>query len=378
MLYIKRILLILCFSPVLLEAAEFYEPFQTTRQLGMGGVYVFNENDSNSFIQNPAYSCFTKGMNWSIANLNFGIGDLSNTEDIQQTLEEDTELTADNISDFYGKKVYVKTGGSTSFTLPCFGFGINHNVIASFLVENPAFPTIKTFYLTDTIVLIGGGFKFGEVFSFGADVKQIRRKGGPVTFGPDSISLLDEPDGFANMIKSAENGGSAYGVDIGITARVDASPMNPTFSMAWKDVGSTSFTKTTGNQSPERQKDNLVLGATFDQSFILFGIAGGIEYRHATDSSVQFGQKIHMGAELSLPMIDLRAGLHQGYPTYGAGIDLWLFTLDASLYSVETGFYPGQTPEQRAQITLSLDLSFDPNFNLMGSKGGQRRLKQRR
>lgn len=374
---LKKAFILISFFSLPLQASEFYEQFQTTRQLGMGGVYVFDEHDGGSFLQNPAYTCFVKGFNWSVAGADFGVGDLSNYEFMKEKIESGDTPTSSTLSEYFGKAVYVKIGGYTSLATPCFGAGIYYNITTSFLVQNPAYPTIDTFYMTDMGVALGGAIPLGDHLALGLDVKRIQRKGGPASFGPDSISLLDEPDGFKNLVQSVQNGGQAYGLDAGFVARVPA-PFNPTVSLSWKDVGSTAFTQTSGTTAPDRQKDNLILGATFEQSLPFLGLAGGFEYRHINDTGEQIGKKLHFGAEISFMMVDVRAGLHQGYTTYGAGVDLWFLQLEAAMYSAEKGAYPGQTGEQRAQIGLLLDMQFDPDFKLIDAGGKRRRLKQRR
>ena len=143
-------------------------------------------------------------------------------------------------------------------------------------------------------------------------------------------------------------------------------------------MGSTAFQQTGGATAPERQKDNLVLGMTVDGSIPFLGMAAGFEYRHISDTGEQIGKKLHLGAEVSLAMFDLRAGFYQGYTSYGLGLDLWLLQLDAAWYQIEKGVYPGQTPDERVQLGLMMNLEFDPNFSLVGAGGKKRRLKQRR
>ena len=89
-------------------------------------------------------------------------------------------------------------------------------------------------------------------------------------------------------------------------------------------------------------------------------------------------KKIHVGAEIQLGFMDVRAGFYQGYFGYRLGIDLWLLQLDAALYTVEKGIYAGQTPEQKLQVGLLFDMEFDPNFKLTETGGKRRKLKQRR
>ncbi len=360
-------------------ATEFYEPYQSVRQLGMGGAYVFSEHDANSFMQNPAYSCSLKGFNWAIFDVKLAIGDVQSYQSLTAgtgTLPTPNGLTG--LSPFYGKSVWVDAGGISSISSACLGLSAYYNGIGSFKLHNPAFPTLNTYYLTEYGFKVGGAFPISPILSIGLDFKRAIRKGGPYVFGPETLSTLAGSNGFQTMIDSIQDEGVGYGMDAGVVSRLSYLPFNPTASLSWQDLGSTSYAKTKGTTAPNRQKDDLVLGLTVDGSIPLFGFAAGLEYRHITDNGVQLGQKIHLGTELSLAFLDVRAGFYQGYTTYGVGVDLWLLQLDAALYSIEKGFYPGQSPEQRAQVSLQMNLEFDPDFNLVDAGGKRRRLKQRR
>ncbi|MEZ0391755.1 MAG: hypothetical protein ACAH59_06040 [Pseudobdellovibrionaceae bacterium] len=379
MLSIRFLFLFLGFWSSAANAAEFFEPFQTVRQLGMGGVYVFNSNDSQSFMQNPAYTCFTSGMNFNIFNIQVGVGDIHAYTDLTEaTGQLPTPESFADLDPFYGKSLGLQAGGFTSVTLPCFGMAGFYSANTHFELQNPAYPKMDTFYVTDYGVRIGGGFNLSPFMAIGLDVKRVTRKGGPYTFSASELTELEGDDALSTLVENNQNEGVGYGLDAGLVTRFDMLPFNPTISMSWQDVGSMSFVKTKGEDEPARQKDNFVLGMTIDGSLPLLGMAAGIEYRHITDTGEQIGKKLHIGGELSLAFLDFRAGLHQGYPTYGVGLNLWIFQLDAALYSVERGVYPGQTPEQRGQIGLMLDLEFDPNFRLVDAGGRKRRLKQRR
>jgi hypothetical protein len=96
------------------------------------------------------------------------------------------------------------------------------------------------------------------------------------------------------------------------------------------------------------------------------------------ETDIQAGKKIHLGTELSLPIIDLRAGINQGYMTYGIGINLLVFRIDAATYTEELGAYTGQSGQNRWLIGLSMDMSFDANFTLSDNDGKKRKLKRRR
>ncbi len=371
--------MIFCLFVGTVRAVEIYEPFQSVRQLGMGGVYVFHENDAGSFVQNPAYTCVTEGFNWTLFNAGIGVGDIQSFTSLIEgsgSLPDANSFSA--LSPFYGKYLWFNAGAFSSFTLPCFGFAATYSGLAKFSMHNPAFPQLDTFYMTESGYRIGGGLRISEVLALGMDIKRINRAGSPISFGPDQLANLSASGSISSLAQSAQNEGLGHGLDLGVVSRFSMLPFNPTVSLAWKDVGSTAFAKTKGNDAPDRQKDNLTLGLTFDGAVPLLGIAGGIEYRHITTQGEQIGKKLHLGTELSLAFLDLRAGFHQGYTTYGFGIDLWILQLDAAWYKVERGVYPGQSPDERAQIGLMMELEFDPNFNLTEAGGKKRRLKQRR
>jgi hypothetical protein len=160
---------------------------------------------------------------------------------------------------------------------------------------------------------------------------------------------------------------------------------SPIATLVWKDVGSTTFAKTSGSKAPPHLAENLILGLGYEFDGPGIDARAGFEYRNIRTTNIQLGQKIHMGAEISLPLVDLRFGVSQGYATYGLGLNLWLFNLDIAQYTVEEGAYPGQTPDQRIQIGLTMDLSVDADFSIFRGKGSgsrnggsRRKLKERR
>lgn len=347
--------------------------------MGMGGVYVFDEDDASSLMQNPAYTCYTEGLNFTVFDVQVGVGDINSYESLTEANDSLPEFESlDGLSPYYGKSLGFDGNGLVAFTLPCFGFAGFYSGTTHFELQNPAFPELDTFYMTDYGIRLGGAVPISKVLSLGLDAKRVTRQGGPYSFGASSLTELTSENALSTLVESVKNEGIGYGLDVGLVSRFEVLPFNPTISLAWKDIGSMSFAKTKGTDEPSRQKDNLVLGLTVDGSLPLVGMAAGVEYRHITDTEEQIGKKIHMGAELSLGFFDFRAGFNQGYTTYGFGLNFWILKIDAALFTVEKGVYPGQTPETTGHIGLILDLGFDPDFNLVDAGGRKRRLKQRR
>jgi hypothetical protein len=363
----------LLFWAVPSQATELFEYNQSVRQLGMGGVYAFNENDASSMLNNPGYLCFTEGMNWTVFNLGGGINGLQIFNDISSI---GTISGIGSLTPLYGKNIWAGGSGHSTLTFPCFGFSAYGSGSVALQLYNPPAPNMDVSYIYDYAFTAGLGIKWNEVTSLGLNIKRIHRTGGAGVLGVSTLASVTTN----SIVDQFSNEGDGYGVDVGWVSRFSHLPFHPTFSAMWKDIGSVQFSKSKGATNPDRLKDNLVIAGTLDGSIPLLGFSAGFEYRHANDQGLQFGQKMHLGVELSLAMVDLRAGFYQGYVSYGLGMDLWLFQLNAASYSVEKGAYPGQSEDARIQVSLDATLSFDPDFNLvgMGAASNKRKLKQRR
>lgn len=351
---------------------DVFEPIYSIRQNGMGGVYAFNPSDASSFLYNPAYSCMTKGVNWTLLDVNAGSNALQIYQELQDAINNSTGLN--RFSKLYGKKIWFGVGGNSTLTLPCFGFSVYDAGITTMLTHNPAFPNVEMSYLNDIGIKVGGALPIGPNLSVGLNGKKITRKGGTAKIGTALLTTINN----STLLDQFSNQGDGYGLDLGIVFRNESLPANPTISLAWQDVGSTGFIKSAGAEAPERQHDNVVFGITGEGEVPLLGFAAGLEYRHISESGMPIGKKIHLGLELSLLIFDIRVGFYQGYTSYGLGLDFWLLHFDAAYYSVERGAYAGQTPDQRILLGLNLELGFDPNFKLTDAGGKRRKLKQRR
>lgn len=364
--FLAAFLLLICQSAL---ATEILEHYQSVRALGMGGVYTYSDSDPGVLFQNPAGLGLIKGVNWRLVDLNVGVNGLQIYNDVKSV---GAINGLSSLSSFYGKNVWVGADGYTAMVFPYFGFAAYDNGFTSFRLDNPAYPSMDMNFINDYGIIISGAIPVGPAY-LGLSAKRTTRRGGHNAIGPSLLTSINN----STLLSQFQNEGSGYGIDTGIIYQVPA-PFKPTVSISWRDAGSTAFIKSAGAAAPDREKDNLVLSTTFNGSVPGLGLSGGLEYRHITDASETLGKKLYMGVELSLLMFDFRAGFYQGYTTYGAGLDLLLMHLDAAMYTVEKGAYPGQTPDQRIQISMTMDLGFDPSFRLLEMGGKKRNLKQRR
>jgi hypothetical protein len=200
---------------------------------------------------------------------------------------------------------------------------------------------------------------------------------------PLTASSLVNLDATA-ITDNLKNRGTAYASDLGVNLSLPG-PVSPTLSLVWRNMGVTKFSHERGLKAPPSDRDEMSLGAGITIDALLVKIRPAIDYRHINWANEQFGKKLHLGVEVSLPIIDVRVGLNQGYYTLGAGVDLGFIRVDAATYGVELGEYPGQLQDRRYALQFTLEMGFNPGTGFLGGGGsqtggsaGRRGLKQRR
>lgn len=362
------------FLAVAARAAELSEYRRPVPALGMGGVHLPWVDTFEAPIWNPAQLNEVGEMGWKLFDLGLGSNGVEMYETYKAALDSGCS-GAECLDNYYGKPVRASTFGGTTFVMPSWGITIFTASSIQGVLDNPALPNFNLTYLSDYGFATGVGFPVGPGLSGGVTLKRINRRGGNkdvsiTTIGSLSESILDE---FSQR-------GTAYGMDAALMYRTPGEGMLKTTAvLTWQDVGWTAFVTDPGApQSPEVIRDNVSAAVGVGMDLPGLDWKAGVEWRQITNTQEQLGKKLHFGGELSLPLIDLRAGLNQGYPTLGLGMDIFLLRLDVASYMEEVGVYPGQTPSQRIDASLSMSFAIDANFKFTTKDGRRRDLKQRR
>ena len=252
------------------------------------------------------------------------------------------------------------------------GFYSSNYILESF--NNPPFPTFKATFISDYGYFIAGAVPIGPKASFGFSGRHVKRWGGtkdiPVT---DLVGSTDR----TVLENNFQDKGSGNAIDLSAMVTLPFK-LDTTVAAVWKDLGRTTFSQTAGTQAPPSQAENLMFGVSVQHDVSIANFTHAIEYKFVTTPNEDFSKKIHLGTEASFGLIDLRAGLNQGYLTYGAGIDLWFIEADAAFYTSELADAAGQLKNDREVYSLTLRLDFDQSFKLKDMDGRKRRLKQRR
>jgi hypothetical protein len=229
-------------------------------------------------------------------------------------------------------------------------------------------------FISDYGYIVGGSFDLGPATSIGITGRHVKRWG-----GEQNINIATLAGSSTNSLVSDnfQNKGVGHALDIALMTTLNHR-LRPTLSLVWQDVGVTQFNYTSGTANPPSQYDNLMFGAAISHEYGLFDLTHTFEYKFIRTTGFDIGKKLHFGTEASLGPLDLRAGINQGYVTYGFGLDLWLLQIDAAAYATELGTYGGQSRSDRYNVSVTFNFDFDQSFKLRDMDGKKRRLKQRR
>jgi hypothetical protein len=358
------------------SAAELIEISQSVRALGMGNAFTAVVKDKDSLYYNPAGLGRVDKIAWTIINIPAGADGADVIEQVQNA-QEDSGYAA-MLRDFFGKKLWVGLGADTAITLPYFAASLYDSGFISAYLENPAYPNMNVTFINDYGMAIGAAMPILPGMNIGVVGKRIMRTGASVPVGLDILATLSSED----LVDQLNNTGTGHSLDLGLTFTMPT-PVEPTFSLVWKNIGYTTFLNPAGTQAPPMMVDEKIFGfsATFDATVV--SITPAIDFKYMLRNEVQLGKKLHIGVEVDMPMLAMRAGFHQGYYTLGVGADLGLFKIDAATYGVELGEYPGQHEDRRYVVSMKLELGFDSSLGFLGGgngagSSGRRGLKRRR
>ncbi len=355
------------------QAQSLGDQGRTVRSLGMGSVLVPFVKGADALFYNPA--ALSRSGLIDIRLMDLTIGTNADTVGQLETIQNIDANDSSTFNSLFGEQIWVKANGRAGAAIPLFAMGYMTDYEVSAQLNNPVFPQFETYFRNDEAYYLGTSFKVAPGTSLGFSLKRINRWGGST----EDLGVADvaNASSLSDIGASFSNKGQGTGLDFAILHEVPA-PFSPTFTLVWQDVGSTAFRMTAGSEAPPAIEQNLTFGTGVGVDLPGLDLLLGMEVRHLLQSDLEIGKKLYIGTEISLPLIDVRAGYTQGYLSYGVGLNLFILNLDLAAYQEELGAYPGQSGDQRYMVSLNFDLSFDAEFNFTDNSGKKRKLKQRR
>jgi hypothetical protein len=330
--------------------------YRGLRPLGMGNAFTAISDDENALFYNPAglaeISKVSVGLINPIVETSKSTIDLYNdSEDIDT---DDSGQVADLLREYVGEHQHARVS-----LFPHVGFNVAQcGVMIGYLgqaaldaeIRNPAWPEVDTNYIVDHGPLAGvGGRIASSNVRIGATVKYIYRESLEEIYTATDIADDDFEDRFEDDLEK----GSDLALDLGVLYTLPFDwPIETHIGLSVQNLPEMDF----GDAQDQQTQANI--GLALEKSFSKYKLLGALDYRDLTNEIGEdddIPKRLHMGLEFQLPKIlSIRAGLNQGYLTYGLTLDFWIVKLDFASYAEEVGAHAGQREDRRyaAQLTI--------------------------
>ncbi|MBU0996038.1 MAG: hypothetical protein KJ737_26380 [Proteobacteria bacterium] len=342
-------------------AVEYQSIYQSIRPLGMGGAFTAVADDKNALYYNPAglshISEFRVGMDTVFEMSESGIGLIS---DIQDTDFENEAEVSTFLQDYVGDVQYIRFSLAPQLGMRVKDAGVMVSGLAQAKVTaevfNPPWPNLLAGIIVDAGVIGGAGMELEAVegLRVGVAAKFIRRENLYKVYTPTDI-VNENFDPFEEDRES----GSGLSLDLGVIYRLPfVERIDTDVAICFQNFPEMDMGDAVGIDS------QINIGIAVNKDINDFHVTGAFDIRDLTNNlgSVDdvnvdddLAKRMYMGAEVRFPKIlALRAGLHQGYMSFGATADLTFISFDFASYVEEIGAYAGQRDDRRyvAQLTL--------------------------
>ncbi|MCD6161235.1 MAG: hypothetical protein J7K40_02335 [candidate division Zixibacteria bacterium] len=370
---LSALILLFCFS--ISNSTENYIPSGISQhidvaQMGMGGITTTIYTNSHTLFYNPAL-LNRQGLEVDIINIGLGLDTdatdvLKFVDDHQDDFDDFESLSIEeqeqfflDCSEFDNKWVGVQAAPYIGFAASHFalgGYGISYFDVK---IDQGVFvPALAMKGYMDIVIGAGIGLPVNIMdrsFEVGITGRYIQRR----SFLPIRINAQDVNDAediFDVALDSLENSTNGFGLDVGMVRSMKLEMLGRGIDLDYAVVVQDLIGSLGGYVKP-----NIKFGAMthipFADNFLLPRWDFGIEMTDFFNrQGVNFFNRINMGTEVALlgGFAKLRSGFHQGYPTWGAGLSLFIIHLDYARFTRELGTKPGQFPEttHRAQLTI--------------------------
>jgi hypothetical protein len=324
---------------------------------GMGGAFTAVADDSNAPFYNPAGLDNIQSSSFQILNISADITYPSLYPNLYNSVQSDNGLTGNaqtaaylnTFNSYAGQSLYARVGDYSNYTTHDFAIGLLTNNQTLGVVN--ASPTINNLgslaALSDSGVVLSGAYGFfnhhlqvgGTIMGLYQMFENVPQISSQNVSNIASTLSSNMADGFGLV----GNLGAIYHFDL---------PLNPTIGASILNVGTASF----GAAGSLPQIINGGIGIDPD---IGFGrLLADFDYVDVTNYLYYTGDSLwlhtRLGVQYQFPeILTLSAGLYEGYPTFGVGVDLWAFEVNASYYTEEASPVPGLNPDHIVSLQVA-------------------------
>ena len=352
-IYGLALLLIFYVNTFHAHAEEFPSLYRGIRPLGMGNAFITVADDENALFYNPAGLNDINGFGGvEIINplIEFSQVGLDAYKDFKNIDSNNVTEVTNTLGKYIGERFSVRTSLYPNITFHNFGVGALGQLSFSGEVRNRVNPQINVDGKADVGGVVGIAYGFWDKkVQAGIGLKFIQRQRFQKTYYATDIAdaNFDPSKDFSDLKKT----GTGFSGDLGVKVNPDL-PFRPSVGLVLQNIGDLNLDE--AGKIPQQ----LNVGVSIHPDLWILKNTLALDVVDITknvEGEDDFYKRVHMGAEIKLPyVLSLRVGANQGYPSYGATIDLWIIKLAYAHYKEELGVVAGQKGDERHVVQLAI------------------------
>jgi len=342
------LLLTFSISTRLTYAGEFPSLYRGIRPLGMGNAFITVADDENTLFYNPAGLNDVEGLGGvEILNplIEFSQVGLDAYNDFKDVDSDNVTEVTDLLGNYIGEQFSLRTSLYPSIIFHNFGIGALGQVSFSGEVRNRVNPQVIIDGKADVGGVVGVAYGFREKkIQAGVALKFFQRQSFQKTYYATDIAAEDfDPSNDFSDLKQTKTGFSG---DLGVKVNPEWA-LRPSIGLVLQNIGGMNLDSDSADELPQQLNAGISIHPDLwiFKNTLAFDL---IDLTKNVEGEDDFYKRVHMGAEIRLPYIlSLRVGANQGYPSFGATIDLWIIRLAYAYYKEELGAVAGQKDDAR-------------------------------
>ncbi len=343
------------------NATEMNSFYRGIRPLGMGDAFTTIANDENAVFYNPAGLASVEKGSVEILNPQIEVGENTMTfySDATGLKSGDTTSAVNLMKANVGKHQHFRASVFPNYTRHNFELGVIGQGTLDAEIHSPAYPTMSMDVKIDAGVVLGLAHTFmNDKLQVGGTAKYVQRQ----RMYKDFTAAMVADSGTSYDMNQDKKTGGAIGLDLGAIYFLENEAWKPRVGMVIQNIGDMNFgdmtvsTQTAPIENKIKQSINIGGSVTKQLAFLNTTVAADLkDIASNTSDDSDKGKRLHIGVEAKLPKIlTVRAGINQGYISYGLGVDFWLIKLSYAHYKEEVGGYAGQREDARHVVQLSI------------------------
>lgn len=344
----------------LAEAKVIDREYRSSRLLFAGDAGVARVRGFDGIFYNPAAVADTKGLVNEIGVVSPQVTLATETKGLY-TLKAGNQGVLDIVDKVRNKPQHASLQNFTGVAFRRFSFGFLQGASADALINNDplnGFPQIEATSIARAGVYMGFSRAFmGDSLMLGVNLKLVHK-----VVAHAKINALDaqsglKGEGAQELMRDALRRGTGAGADIGMLWRNADAQARPTLGVTVHNIGMNYTDSFAQNfRQPVKEPSTIDVGVSIEPGTKKSSCTLALDLKDATNKNREnIYKRVHAGAEISFQdVVGVMGGLNQGYPTYGAFVNMRLARIEAGIFTEEAGDLPGDLPSKRYQVRATI------------------------